>query len=381
LKKSGKIFLILVFTLCIPAFAAACADSKDIHEQSILMSICLDKKDDEIYYYAEIANITGSNKDEGKSSSADRKYIFYYSHGKTIHEARRKLYMQLERRAYYGAIRTLILTENFAKEHLVEYLYRLRTDELYRKKTMIVITTVDPEKLFKINNENDISVGFSIEEMLETLDEEGQSFTRTTSRMLENLSSSYTGFLIPCIGLRNNKNSLVGYSVVNGTTINGFIPVEDSKALVFLKTDKPRFFYTVPYRGNEFTIETSLKKRKIEPSYEDGNVSFDLKFDFEAKLLYGDKKTPYNFDDISNEGVTKILTEILKNEIKDAVLEAQKHFKCDYLQFDDEFRVKFPEEFESMDWQNEFPEASVNIDVKVVLSGSWMMDFETDVRK
>jgi len=125
----------------------------------------------------------------------------------------------------------------------------------------------------------------------------------------------------------------------------------------------------------------SLKKRKIIPSYENGKISFDMKFDFEAKLMYGDKKTPYNFDDIANAEVTEILIKTLKNELADAVEQAQKKFECDYLQFDDEFRIKFPVEFEKMDWGKEFSKASFTFDVKVKLSGACMMDYETNEQK
>lgn len=380
MKKISKILLILFVMLLLSAFVSGCADSGDINKKNIVTAVALDKKDDEIYLYAEIANIEGGSKSEGKSGGASSKYICVKGHGKTIPEAWQNIDRQLDKEIYLSAIGSIILTEDFAKEDLVEYLFRVRADELRRKKATIVITKEDPEELFRVSNEKDISVGFAIEKMLKTLEEEGQSFSRTTSRLIENLSDKYTGFLIPCIGLQDKENSLIGYSVVNGTTINGFIPVEGSKGTIFLKTDKPKFYYIVPYKENKFTIEVSLKNRKIKPSYENGKISFDLKSDFEAKLMYGDKKTPYNFDDTANAAVAKDLTETLKSEITDAIEQAQKKFKCDYLQFHDEFRIKYPEEFEKMDWQTEFEKATFNIDVKVVLSDTWMMDYETDER-
>lgn len=379
--KLNKILLFLVGVFLFPVFVSGCADSKDINEKNILTAVALDKKGTEIYLYAEIANIQGAHKSEGKSGGAGNKYIYVKSHGKNIPEARENLNRQLDRQPYLSAIRTLVLTEDFAKEYLVEYLYRVRADELYRKKIYTVITKEDLEVLFKSSNAKDISVGFSIEEILKTLEETGESFSRTSTRLLENLSDKYTGILLPCIGLQDKENSLIGYSVVNGTTIDGFIPVEDSKGTIFIKADKPKFFYIVPYKDNKFTIEVRQKKRKIKPSYENCKINFDMKFYFEAKLMYGDKKTPYNFDDASNAGVTKILTGMLKDELTDAVELAQNRFKCDYLQFDDEFRIKFPVEFEKMDWQNEFSKASFNIDVDVVLIGAWMIDYETNESK
>lgn len=360
---------------------SGCKDAKDINEKIILTAVALDKKEDTIYLYVEFANIEGASKGEGQSGGAGKKYIYVKSKGKTIPEARENLDRQLAKQPYLSAIRTLILTEDFAKEYLVEYLYRVRADELYRKKTITVVTKENPQELFKISNEKDVSVGFSVEEMLKTLEETGESFTRSTTQLIENLSSSYSGFLIHCIGLQDKEPSLIGYSVVKDTTINGFIPVENSKGVVFLMADNPQFYYVVPYRDNNFTIETSLKKREIKPSYENKRIRFYIKFDFDAKLMYGNQKTPYNFDEATNAEVTKILTEILEKEINHAVEQAQKDFNSDYLQLKDEFRIKFPEAYEKMDWEKEFSRASVDIEVKVVLKGTWMMDYETNVSK
>ncbi len=379
--KTYKNILILFMLFLLSALISGCSDSKDINEKSILTAVALDKKDDEIYLYVEIANIEGGDKSDSKGASAGKKYIYLKSHGKTVPEARENLDRQLDKQIYLSAIRTLILTENFAKEYLVEYLYRVRADELYRKKTITVITKENPEEMFKIMNENDVSVGFSIEETLKALEETGASFSRSTSRVLENLSSSYTGILIPCMGLQDSENTLIGYSVVNGATINGFIPVAESKGTIYFKTDKPKFYYVLPYKDHHLTLELSLKKRAIKSIYENEMISFDMKFDFEAKLMYGDVPTPYNFDDAANAEVTETLTEMLKNQLSDAVEQAQKVFKCDYLQFDDEFRMKYPAQFEQMDWENEFQKANYTIDVKVKLSGTWMMDYETKERR
>jgi len=378
--KRRKISFILAAMLFLAAFLSSCADSKDINEKIIITTVAVDIKENEIYMYAEIANIEGGKQSQA-GGSAGQKYIYVKSHGKTMAEARDNLERQLDKETYLSAVRTLIITEDFARDYLVEYLNRLRADETYRKKTITVITKEDVDELFTARNEKNKSVGFAIEGLMITLEEAGESFSRSTSRMLENLSSSYSGFLISCIGLQDKEIALTGYSVVNGTTIDGFISMEESKGLVFLKADNPKFSYIVPYQDTNFTIETSLKKRKIIPSYKDGIISFDLNFDFEAKLMYGDKKTPYGFDDAANAEVTALLTEMLKNELTDAVAQAQEKFKCDYLQFDDEFRIKFPEAFEKMDWQKEFEAVIYTIDVTLTLSDTWMMDYETNAQK
>ncbi len=382
MKKVVKMICVFEVVLLFSTLLSGCTwDFKDINQKSILTAVAVDKKDGLYHFLVEIANIEAAGNSENKGGSGN-KYKYTEGHGTTISEAREDLDRQLDKEVHLSAVRALILTENFAKEHLVEYLYRLRTDQTYRKKTITVITREDPEDLFKKLNEQDLSLGFYTDDLLKTLEEGGETFTRTTTRLLENLSDRYTGVLIPCIGLRGKNVALIGYSVIYDTTIVGFIPMEEANSLVFMKADgKPKFDYVVPYQTNQFTIEVELKNKKIKPSYKNGIIHFDMAFHFETKLLYGQEKTPYHLTETDNRNITRSLEEILKTELVEAVDQAQKKFKCDYLQFDDEFRIKFPSQFKNMDWQTEFENLTYNIEVDAVLSDNEVIDYETGEQK
>lgn len=381
LKKHKHFFLTLIIFLYVFLLLIGSKDSKDVNDKLIITTFSLDKVDDEIHMYAEVANIEKGNNNESKSQPLGNKYIYYKGKGDSIVKAVEDGNRKINKTPYISAIRAIILTEDFAKDHLVEYLNRIRANELHRRKFLTMITNEDLDELFISNNERDISVGFKTEEILTSIVAEGEAFSRTTIRMLENLSSKYSGFLIPNIGLRDNDIALVGYSVINGKTVGGFIPVEDSNGLVFLKADKAKFSYNVDYNDNTFIIDVFLRKRDIKPTYKKGKIHFDLKFDFDAILMYGTEKTPYKFNNKDNKAVTKILAKRIKDQIVDVISKAQKDFKCDYLQFDDEFRVNYPQEFARMDWGKEFVKSEVNVDVKVTLTEALMMDYEIGIRK
>ena len=367
----------MAMLLLFPAMASGCWDSKDINEKLIATALAFDFKDGEITYYIEFANISK----QGDSSGGSAEFTLIKSHGKTLPESRDNLDEKLDKPVYLSGVRTLIFTERFANEYLVEYLYRFRANENYRKKIQTVITTDDPETIFTMIHENKQSVGFAVEGLIESLDESGKSFSRSTVRLIENVSSKYTGILMSCIGLNEEQIALTGYSVVDNNKITGFIPVEESKAVVFLKADKPKLTYVVPYNDINLTIEVELKKRKITASYENGVIGFDIKCDFDASLMYGDQKTPYNFEDTATKEVTQILKDMLLRELYAAIERAQVEYKCDYFQFDDEFRIRYPVEFENMDWQIEFPKSIITINVTVDLSTDYMMDYgKVDVK-
>jgi hypothetical protein len=87
------------------------------------------------------------------------------------------------------------------------------------------------------------------------------------------------------------------------------------------------------------------------------------------------QKTPTILKKTAIKEVTEILKNMLLKELYDAVERAHAEYKCDYLQLDDEFRIRYPAEFENMDWKSEFPESIITINVSVDLSTTHMMDY------
>jgi Ger(x)C family germination protein len=371
-QKYSKHLLTVLGILLLTATTSGCNDSKDINEKLILTAIAFDLQDDEIIGYSEFARIS---KSSGNYGSGSTEYITVRSRGKTLAETRYNLELQVDKPVFYSGVRAIIFTESFAKQYLVEYLYRYRADESLRKKIETVITMDDPDKIFRTIQDKKESIGFTIEGLIESLDDSGRSFSRTTIRLIENISSKYSGVLISCIGLEEKQIILTGYSVLDNNNITGFIPVEESKALVFLKADKPKLNYTIPYQDMEITIEVALKKRKVKASYENGRIGFNLNLDFKAELAYGNRKTPYNFEEAAIDEMTEILTERLTKEFYYVIEQAQKELEADYLQFDDEFRIRYPAAFENMDWKSEFPNSKIAVSVNVELTTTYVMDY------
>ena len=376
LNRLIKFALLVALVLLTAAFTAV-GDSKDINNKLIVTTIAVDRRDGEIWIYAEFANIQAGQSSTGGGGAAP-KYFLVKGHGGTLPEARLNLERQLDMPLYISGARTLLITENFAREHLVEYLYRLRADENYRKKVITLITRDNLDELFKTPMEQNLSVGYSAENTVQTLESSGGGFSRTTSRLIENLTDSYTGILIPCIGLQEKEIALTGYSVVNNTKVIGFIPIEACKGLNILKTDKAKSFYVIPFNGVQYTVEADLTKRTTEAFYENGAPVFKISLSFDATLEYGDKKLPYSFGAADNEALTAMIKRMIDQDVRDAVYQAQSTYHTDYLQLDDAFRVAFPLVAESMNWNEAFARAAITPEVDVSLKSTYMMDYSVD---
>lgn len=375
--RAYTVCLIMLFVML---FTSGCWDSLDIDEKSIVTTVMLDCTEDEIIFYIEIANTESSASSEGEGSSGDD-YIVVKSVGKDLVEARENLNVKLDQPAYLSAVRSVIMTERFAELHFIEYLHRFRANENYRKKIDTVITRDEPEELMKIAKERNESLGFKSEDIIMTLDEQGKSFKRTTMRLIENISSEHTGILLPCIGISEEEIALVGYSIVRDNKINGFLPIEETEGMVLLKTDKPIIIYRMPYKDMNLTLEVIMKKRKIKAHYDNEQINMDINMEYKAELLYGDKKEPYDFQEEDAEILGEMLRVRLIEEISAAITRSQTEFNSDYYQIDEEFRIKYPLEFDRMDWYEEYPKIQFNYNIKVKLGTSWAMDYSYNETK
>lgn len=376
IKNYKKIICLNLIIYLLVAFLSGCWDSKDIHEKTIAMAIAFDIKDGEICYYIEMPNIDAKSA-SGDATQQGEAYSWIVGKGKTIPEAREDLNRQLHKTAYFNGVSTLILSEEFAEQYLLEYLYRFRATEHYRKKGIIVITKEDPEDLFDMMHEKKHSLAVTIEDLITTLDEDGYSFSRTSLRLLENLTSEYTGILLPCVGKENDEIALLGYSVVKTNRVSGYIPVEESKGLIFLKGEGMKGVYIITYKDNKLTIKVELNNQSKKVYYDEKKIKFEINFDFSGEIMYGDKKLPYDLEEKATGDVKKLLEQKIKEDIDKEIKKAQNEFECDYFQLDDEFRIHYPVEFEKMDWEKEFLKAEINTEINVSLSSTWMMDYGT----
>jgi hypothetical protein len=360
-------------------------DAVDINKKLIVTTVAVDKVGEEIWFYVEVANIQagGSNGSGGGPAPLGSKYYYVKGHGKNFEEGRLDVDRQLDLPVYISGVRTLILTERFADEDddLVTYLYRLRSDETYRKKVLTVTTRDDLDEMFAAMNGRNFSVGYSIENTVTSLEQQGEAFSRTTSRLLENISSLYSGVLIPCIGIRDKETVLAGYSVVNGDRVAGYIPIKDCNGLNILKADKARTFFDVLYQNKLFEVQTLLQSRSMTPYYQNGEISFLFKLKFKATVEYGDNRTPYHLNRDALKEMENTLRQIILEEMIGTLNQAQNVYKTDYLQMDDAFRIKYPAVFDLLDWQTAFLSAKVYWDIKAVLSVKPSLNYESDQPK
>lgn len=366
---------LIAMLLTVSILMTGCWDATDVNDQNLCTLVILDRQGDEFFFTVEIAKITPAGEAGGGGGGEKKAYVT--GSGANFAAARDDLDMQMDKPIFLGTVRALVITERAAANDLAEYLFRLRENQAYRQKVNITITEEDPKALTQAQNEADQTVGFVVDSTIHTAQELGHTCAVTTEKYVNDILSR-RGFIVQHIGLQDRQITLDGYSVFRDAKLVGFIPMEDSRGLSYLLSNRPVWVYRLPGAGGFVTAEVELSGREIKPSYQDGRIKFQVRLAFKATIQYGSETSLFPMNQQNINKYAGDINQALSQEIKTTIDDSQKLFQSDYLKFGEAFRLAYPDEFERMDWTKEYPKAEIQINSAVAdISVSDKMDIKS----
>lgn len=365
--KSIAMLLVTGFLL------TGCWDATDVSALNLCTMVILDRQGEALSFTVEIARISPAGESGG--SGGGKKQTYLTGSGKNLALARDDLDMQMDKPLFLGTVRALIITERAAAEDLAEYLFRLRENQEYRQKVNIAIMQDDPRVLTALEDESDQPIGFVIDDTILTGQDLGHTCAVTTERYVNDILSK-KGFIIQHIGLVDKQLKLDGYSVFRDAKQVGFIPMEDSRGLSHVLSERPIWVYRLPGGEGFITAEVALEHRKIKPSYQDGRVRFHVQLRFKATIQYKTEVSLFPLNKQVIQQYSDDLNQVLAQEVRAAIGQSQNQFQSDYLNFGEDFRLAYPDVFERMDWQAEYVKAEIEVSTSVDISVSDKIDIE-----
>jgi hypothetical protein len=193
------------------------------------------------------------------------------------------------------------------------------------------------------------------------------------SDVLEALASPSRCFMLPNVSIHENDIEITGFSAFSGGVCIGTVPWTQSRGIEFISMKDAEMYYEVPFGQEKATFKLKLKKKKIEPSYQDGKIGFLITETLNAELAY--MSEAITFYDQGEAQLKADLEDMIANDILETVRISKKEFRCDYLQFSTYFRIKYPVEYRTIYWEEEFPDAEIGVQVTVDLDTTGKHDF------
>jgi len=141
---------------------------------------------------------------------------------------------------------------------------------------------------------------------------------------------------------------------------------------VYLMAPKSKFYYEVNYKGRKIQIMCRIKSKKIKPQLDKEQLTFKIGMVFDAQIRYMDELV--QFDENDKEEMSKKLKELIKKDITNTLYVSQKEYQCDYLHFYKYFRAYNQSKFKTLDWEQMYANAIMDLSLKVTISSTEAID-------
>ena len=378
-----KIKLLVCFSLIF--LLSGCYNYRELNDIAIVSAIGIEKKDDLYNMTFQIMN-TKKGGNDGNSAESQPKFITYNESGKTIQGISRKIISESPRRLYLNHVQVLIISEELAKDGIIDILDWFARDSESQKDFYVLISK-DPNKVLSTLTSIETLNSKKIADNIKT----NSKFLGTTEETtFEDVLATYINdkqeLTLPSIKLSGNIKSSDQSS--NIETSNPEAKIYLSNTAVF-KDDKMLGYLTNDESLAINFIKNKIKNTIIEYKCDDKNYITSEIFNVKTKLEIEKDKIPtvkikvkgnanineINCDlDLENSKIIKKINNDLEKEIKNlitsSIYSVNNKYNTDIYGFEDLFYKKDTKNYEKIkeNWDDNFKNLNIDVNVDINLS-------------
>jgi len=412
LKKISSLFLVVTFFFMT---LTACGDANEVDNAIYPISIGIERGTNyKIRVVIQYQTYKGGGSSQDQKSGKGDTSKQYQVEGANIHaieassflEAINMLNIAISRKVMLTHAKMLVISEEFAREGIEEYVAPIRRFREVRPTMQVVVVNKDVESFIRDNKANiGESLPKSIELMLSQSQEHGFFPSVTFHEFYETMVSPYAepytiyagmntmelpplneaeqnkiakspiilekGFLpgeIPRAGTA--KREYVGSAVFSGGKMVGTLDNYETRYMLMVTGKFNRGIMTCIDKReptNVIPLEIRLgRKPKIGVKIQNGKTLIDLKLKIEADV--GAIQSRIQYEDINMiKELNNNVKEVIQNGIKKTIEKTQKELKSDIFNFGYYAAKNFStiQKFEEYDWLGKYPDADVNVSIDV----------------
>ncbi|TCP52832.1 spore germination protein KC [Tumebacillus sp. BK434] len=380
--KRPKRILPLMLIVCLAAvLLTGCWDRKELEQRTSVVAMAIDlaemkagerpkiKLSVQIPIPIKIAGSGGGGGEGGKSAVK-----VMSATGLSMADAMRNLQQRLNQELFYGHTRVIAVSERVAGIDMSGIVDSLRRSPQMRRLLWVLITPGQAVELLQADPKlEQIPIVF-VMDLIENGAKRGRIPDITLGRWFIDRSSS--GIQPTANIVQSNKQDIKwrGLALFHDDQMVGKLNDEESWVLLNIKDKAIGGDITIPCPyaqngadGSERKYITVHPKKvhvknKIEPVQDTFrmNVSIMLELDVVESMCDLDYR---------KKEVVKLIESAISEELnkraRKLVALCQKEYRVDVFGMGNKVRAKYPREFESKNWSDEFPKTQINIDYEV----------------
>jgi spore germination protein KC len=374
-----KKFLLLLAILS-NMFLGGCLSEGELTDIGIAISTGIDKWEDGYLVTYQIMN----PKAISAKAPNETPIVLYTERGKDLFEIKRKITKQSPRKMYHSHLKTVILSEEIAKEGIKDMLdffirgHEYRTDFyfLIAKGTtahniLKVITPLESVSQMEVYNALERSEkvwaptkSIKIYELINKITSDGDNPVMTGVEILnpKDKSDSYDNSKLS----DSTKLGVTSLGVFKEDKLVGWLTEYESRACNYINGNVVSTGYYVEYEQNRISFEVikTEEKRKVYMLNGKPAINVEITTTQDISAITGDLDlTDEDTIEKVNEKAKEKLTMICNNAVK----RAKEDFGSDIFGFGEDIHRAYPKLWKDIkdNWNNEFTELPVNINVKI----------------
>jgi spore germination protein KC len=369
IRKYKGIMSILFLTLLL----TGCWSYKDIDKKSIVLATGIDKVNGKIEFVSEIANLSSGNTTKGEKLQITGTYS-NVGHGKNYEEARLSYNAKVPLETFLGAQRVLAFSRSYAEGGIKSYINRNYNTQEFRNTALTVVCKEPVKEFLSGKVENDISIGYAVEDTIRYLSKIGGALYKTVQDINSDIYFGDIGYLLPYV-TKNSVIEYLGLAAMKESKLVGIVNLDDSGGFLFILAEKPVSTMPIPHPSNKqnlLSIKSTLKKRKIKTSYEDNVINIYIDLELDSQLSYPYKVEPISAGDIKK--TEDIVCKKIKDEILSAVERSKNEFECDVFGFARYFKSQNIRIYRKINWKEEYLNTNFHVNVKTKITNTNLID-------
>lgn len=368
----------IISIILIVVSSSGCWDYREINKLSVVTGIAVDRGDNSKYKMTfEIVD----TQEGGIEKKIKSKLI--ESEGETLFDAVRNALKVSSPKLYFGHANVVILSEQVAKEGVIDIIDFLNRDAEPRLNIdLIVSKEKTANEILSAQSTTAAIRSFEIEQMLEAQENLSKSPRTMVYQFVNDLPFEGIGPVLPAMRVVESGGektfALSGAAVFRGDKMMGYLNEEESKYHCYVNDKARRGIIVIKdspeTEGVNITLEVYKSKTKVEPIYSDGKVSMDIKIEAHVALAEqsGSMKSESEIEVLK---IQKAAEEYLERETAMTIQSVEKKFGLDIFGFGKKIYAEMPQLWKEIrhDWTSIYKEMNVNVSASVELKNRGLL--------
>ena len=378
----------ILITLSFIFICCGCYNYKELNDLAITSAIGIDKSDNGYKVTAQVVNTQKEGTDN--NSSSDPKIIVYEHTSKTVQEAVRYMVLESPKRLYPNHMQVIIISEDVAKDGILESLdLFFRDSELQKNFYVLISKDVSANQILKTLTPADSIVSSNIKKSLES-DSSYLGITElvTYDELINTYLNPNKEISLPSVTLKGKKKGsdkidnieqsdsstkvvLSQMAIFKDDKMIGYLDDKQSIALSFIKGKINNTIIKYKCNGGYVVVETTNSKSSINV---DNKGNFRIKKSGDAAI--NEVSCDINLEnDNSISKINKQVNKEIKKNVNNTIKYVKNNYNSDIFNFLD---ILYKNQYSlykkiSNDWyKDKFKDSKIDIDVdiKVVEKGN-----------